>query len=241
MRLSPRLRHVVMGGSCLLVAFVAACNLSDDDSFGFGFGGAGSSGVVPVPTQPPQQPSPCDYAGEGYACNYGGPTQCEVGSGGNAYCNDLLKCTGYDWELESVVKPTREAGACALLCPVDPEPGLACDTPGAKRQICEYQLKTCGCGRPRAKMPDAGKKDANAEGGADAEASDAGSGDGGDGGDYVWTCVDPGPGCPRVRPRIGSPCVRPITCDYGTCTFDDGVAIRCSGGYWLKESSFCRP
>jgi hypothetical protein len=230
-------------GGFLFVAFVAACNLSDDDSgFGFPFGG-GSTGAIPTATATaPEKQSPCGYALEGYMCNYGGPSICESGKNGNANCNDFLKCSGSQWELEPSAKTAREAGACVQTCPTDESnpPATVCDPPISSTLICEYQLTTCGCGHPSdAGRIDGGKKDASAEGGVDAGASDAGKGDGGK---YVWTCVEPGPGCPRVRPRVGSPCVKPITCDYGACTFDDGLSVRCSGGYWLRDNStYCPP
>jgi hypothetical protein len=226
-------------GSLVFIAGVEACNLSDDDSgFGFFGGGGGSTGAVPTATAPPEKQSPCNYALEGYTCNSGGPSLCESGKNGNANCNDFLKCSGYQWELEPSARSAREAGACAQTCPTDPAtPGAACEPPISNTLICEYQLTTCGCGRP---ATDGGiKKDGSTEGGVDAGASDAGKADAGK---YVWTCVEPGPGCPRVRPRVGSPCVKPITCDYGACTFDDGLAVRCSGGYWLRDNSaFCPP
>ena len=228
-----RLRFVM--GSSLLLASLFACNLSDDDFLTPGpFGGSGGIPTA-VPTQTPEPVLPCTYATEGYACNYGGPNLCENGKSGNANCNDLLKCNGYEWELESIVKTKREAGVCSNTCPAEPTPGAACDTPSSRGLICDYQLTTCGCG---VLAGDAGKKDAGKpEGGTDSGFVDGGKADAGP---YVWTCVEPGPGCPRVRPRIGTPCVKPITCDYGSCTFDDGLSVRCSGGYWLKDTaSYC--
>ena len=62
---------------------------------------------------------------------------------------------------------------------------------------------------------------------------------------YEWRCIhaDQDAGCPRKRPRIGAECVRPLSCDYGTCVFEDGVVMDCYSGYWAKAttgSSGCR-
>ncbi len=234
--LSKKTRFVM--GASLFIGLIAACNLSDDDFFTTPFPGSSGTSGVPVPTASAEPVTPCTYANLGYACNYGGASICESGKNGNAECNDLLRCNGYEWELENGAKTKREAGVCNQVCPVEPvlQDGgapIACDQPASNALICEYQLTTCGCGHPTARKSDAGKTDAGTEAGVDAGFVDGGP-------PLVWTCVDPGPGCPRVRPRIGQPCVKQIACDYGACTFDDGLAVKCTGGYWLKDTqAFC--
>jgi hypothetical protein len=163
------------------------------------------------------------------------PERCEIGEHPNPLCNLEIVCTS-TWEVE------HDAATCEDECPADLvlEREGACDIPNAKTLRCEYpdQGYTCGCA-PVYTDPDAG------DAGPGEPADDAG--EIGDGGieepgripaTYVWRCVQPAPGCPRVRPRFGLQCVRPMTCDYGGCVFEDGwragLSVECSGGFWKK-------
>lgn len=165
-------------------------------------------------------PGPCATAAAGAACT-GGAADCEIGDHADLRCNLRLTCVARVW------RPEPTAGrACETGCPATAEPNRpdGCDGPSPGTVRCAYpdERLTCGCA-PR--IPDAGA-----------------SRDAGDGGVmYAWTCIETDAGCPRVRPRIGAACVRPMTCDYGACAFDDGVATRCYSGTWIREprSTLC--
>jgi hypothetical protein len=212
-----------------------SCSLNGfDDSFGSGgfFGGSSGSSFVDASTTVP--PSPCTTAVIGASCyTYSGASVCEIGDLANRSCNASIKCgNSYSWESDS------NGTSCDVDCPAvytEEVDGGACAAPNAATLQCAYIEGTCGCATP-ANIP----SDAGITGDADA-AGDAGSSDGGDAGPRIltWTCVKPAKGCPHVRPRLGSSCVRPIACDYGACVFDDGISVRCSGGFWVDDSRYC--
>ncbi len=53
-----------------------------------------------------------------------------------------------------------------------------------------------------------------------------------------WICDDPGAGCPDPRPEPGAACgASGATCNYGSCPFDSGVQMTCTGGVWIAQSS----
>jgi hypothetical protein len=54
----------------------------------------------------------------------------------------------------------------------------------------------------------------------------------------VWKCVSAEEECPKARPHVGAPCVRPMTCDYGSCLFE-GNAMECELGFWETSSVSC--
>jgi hypothetical protein len=227
-----------LGAAAAASAAVVACNL-DGTSFssspGFfpGSGGGLDSGVTQLP------PPPCDRASEGNSCGATALSVCEKGTNGNAKCNTVLRCeSGSRWDPDP--KET-----CSDDCPpqyAKERPDGACEAPLAHNLICEYPDGTCGCA-PASAVKDGGPDGDAGDGEADAEAPDAdvpdaGKSDGGkDAGPYVWTCVAPAAGCPRTRPRLGSRCVKPMTCDYGRCVFDDGLSVRCSSGFWSEAAT----
>jgi hypothetical protein len=219
----------IAGGAAVVAA---ACNLSDpfngiDSSGGFGGGGPSSSSGSSVPPGSTRT-FPCDHAAEGGTCSI--DTTCEVGDAANPACNAQLTCTGlYQWE-----DPGRQHETCATDCPgafSPTAPEATCRQPLSYTLICEYEEGTCGCAPvlPDGGLADADASDADAEAGGDADFDAASL-------TYAWTCVKPAAGCPHRRPRIGAPCVRPMTCDYGACVFMDGIAVTCNGGDSWVES-----
>ncbi len=51
-----------------------------------------------------------------------------------------------------------------------------------------------------------------------------------------WRCAPPpGKGCPAQRPSVGSDCVIPMDCDYGSCALGRAVVYSClSTGLWVQ-------
>jgi hypothetical protein len=191
-------------------AAALACNVGDTvHSPVTGDGSLRDASLAPVPATVPTPA--CDRAEVGAACT-NDPTLCEIGTHPSPSCNALLQCSGITWQL------SRAAATCAASCPSSPSPSEA-PAACAPTLRCEYDdaRTTCGCTRS---PPDGG------------DAGDAG--DGGDARDasYVWKCAEAAEGCPSTRPHVGAPCVLPITCDYGSCFFDERPAMRCLGGFW---------
>ncbi|HEX7604170.1 MAG TPA: hypothetical protein VF316_21275 [Polyangiaceae bacterium] len=56
-----------------------------------------------------------------------------------------------------------------------------------------------------------------------------------------WYCDVPAdPQCPTPRAKLGTTCTTPdLLCDYGACTFPDGTAMMCNGGYWQPTDVPC--
>ncbi len=212
-------------------ALVGACNLSNDYYPSPGFGGAPGSFFDAGSRSEPSHA--CDDPEEGASCYGVDPRSnlCETKVHANEACNARLRCDDYAWSAEPAVK--RD---CPTDCPSTYVTDLpdGCSAPNAGALLCEYPEGTCGCAPVRP-----GHADGGADGGEDVE--DAGGLDGGgDGGPtvYEWKCVTAEPGCPKTRPRAGAPCARRIECDYGSCVFEDGVAMACTG-VWSVESRWC--
>ncbi len=217
---------MALGTSTLVIA----CDLGVDYPFGPpGFGGA------PAPVfdagAPREHPDTCDVD-EGDSCF--GPTAdaCETKKHANPTCNGSLDCTGSVWKRRPAARST-----CASECPAaygedQPE---ACAIPNAGTLICEYFEGTCGCAPVLPVDADAGDAGDAGEDAEDAGESDGGETDAGSLRRYEWRCIKAEAGCPRMRPVIGSDCVRPMTCDYGDCLFEDGIRMRCYSGTWSSE------
>lgn len=219
-------------------ALLAACNFGSDISFGSGggFSGGSSSGTVPGEPTPP---GPCESAQVGSGCGRSSLV-CEQPGSANAACNAHVSCDGEVWQVEPPVEP-----ACATECPkayVDELPD-GCAVENADTLLCAYPEGTCGCVPVFADAPDAGPADAGDADDAGEGYEDAGHSDAGDSGPapraYTWKCVTPEAGCPRTRPLTGAQCVRPLSCDYGACLFEDGVRMRCYSGRWSVEERAC--
>ncbi len=232
------------GGLVVACAIVAAC--SDDP------------GPTPTPTSRREAPTPrfasgpaCETAGVGRACT--GPELCEIGDADDLSCNRHLRCNGFAWELADSARTGNGARACTVCA------GIEAGTCGA---LCgsEDEGVICGCttaadaGREVARDggADADSGDAETDASIDAEA-DAGDADAAHDAETdtapdaevaaapidPWRCVGIRRGCPRRRPRVGEPCVKPMSCDYGACVLDRGVSMACSGGFWTEEMIAC--
>jgi len=218
------------GAALATSSLVIACDLGNDFSFVRpGFPGARGAAVDAGSVREP--PDPCDVA-EGERCSFSKTDVCETKEHANPACNESLHCDNDRWR-----RRPAERSTCAIDCPsqyVDDLPD-ACAAPNAGTLMCEYPEGTCGCAPIHPLDADAG------DGGDESDAGEHGEGTP-DGGDvdagptlYEWTCVPAARGCPRTRPRAGSACVRPMTCDYGACLFEDGVAMDCDGGTWQPQ------
>jgi hypothetical protein len=45
--------------------------------------------------------------------------------------------------------------------------------------------------------------------------------------------------CPAERPAIGTACGGGAVCDYGSCLFKHGTAVRCDGNHWVTTEVDC--
>jgi hypothetical protein len=202
----------------LCAALAAAC--SSASAVGVS-GGTGPSGAVMAPTGPnaAEPPSFCPPSppNERDPCVFS-TSACEYGNSAIPGCNVRFNCEQEQWQ--PVQSWQLECGerCCGAPCPESfdgLEPGGACATPGT---LCTYYEGTCGC--------------------LDGDAGDADAG-GADAGAPTWTCVRPERGCPAKRPAIGSECVRPMDCDYGSCAFGTNLAVTCSGSVWIESTPPC--
>ncbi|MBX3262584.1 MAG: hypothetical protein KF782_23085 [Labilithrix sp.] len=215
---------------------LAACNLGSDGTFvsGGGFGGGSRPFTDGGTTSAPR--GPCDTAEPGASCYESQQLACEQGDSANMACNAHVRCDSYLWELEP-----PEKARCATECPpayVEELPD-GCAVENAGTLLCAYPEGTCGCAPVFSDAADAGADGGeDGQGDEDAGESDAGGVDAGPVA-YTWKCVTPEAGCPRTRPLAGAACVRPLSCDYGDCLFEDGVRMRCYSGHWTVERGAC--
>jgi hypothetical protein len=262
-------RRAIFGIMVVVLGIVAgtACNLDGkyDSSGGFGSSGftSGTSGRGFFDAQTPSaRSSVCDNAVLYGACgsisssssssssgtssgqNVTRSDECELGDDPNPVCNTRLECQSQKWI------PIDPPVACTHNCPdsllLDRDGG--CEGPDAKTLRCEYpdEAYTCGCAPF---YTDGGVADGGTSGNPVGD-----SGTKVDGGKppkpgripagYKWTCVKPAAGCPRERPRLGAACVKPLSCDYGRCVFEDGeedgLELRCYGRSWERQTgTYC--
>jgi hypothetical protein len=211
----PDARAVLLG--LALAAVAAACTSSNAVEISGGFGG-GPVGAVGPPDAPPPCPDRLPTGGEPCPRT---PTVCEYGSSPQLGCNAVAICqSGFRWAVEL-------PAMCAETCPPtweDLPEGTRCSVDGA---LCRYVEATCGCaagpGDPDAGDPDAGELEAGAP--------PPGS----------WRCVRPAPGCPARMPLEDAPCVRPMTCDYGSAVFGRPLTFDCDGRSWRSYDGFSFP
>lgn len=211
-------------------SLVVACDLGDDLLFPPtpGFGGTGAFFDAGSRSNPK---SACDDITEGARCFASQATACEAKEHANLACNSVMRCSASAWR-----RTPPERDECAAECPsayVAERPD-ACAFPNAGTLVCEYPEGTCGCAPVRPVKPDAGDGADGGDDSTDAGETDAGEADAGPV-VYEWRCVTPEAGCPRTRPAVGTECVRPMSCDYGDCVFEDGVRMRCYSGDWATE------
>jgi hypothetical protein len=218
---------VVIAGATAIVACSSATSFTETGgSFGRAggvgpVGSTGSSGFGGTepprcPTDPPTPGTSC--AGFASICTYGPDVREE--------CVELYECNIGRW--------AEATGSCQVQCPktfAEIAPGTPC---GDHLMACSYDEGTCGCFNDDPQLPPP----------SEAGAVDASSTDGGDAGKDggftrplapgVWKCVAPPADvtCPSARPRVLDACVKPVTCDYGTCELGQDLSYDCSGGIW---------
>jgi hypothetical protein len=217
------------------VIAVAACSSSSFETVNASGGFAGSGGVGGASTEPSSPPTAGRAPSSSQRCPPEPPTATYCGSipaGGCGYgpdvrneCNDHYDCDGTKW--------VHTQPACMNDCPksyYDIAQGAACPDSNVG---CSYDEGTCGCvaSGPTPTPPDGG-------------ASDAAT-DGGDGGTKppptpgTWVCVAPPTtaGCPSARPRELDDCVKPVTCDYGSCPLGKNLHYECTQLTWLRSQT----
>jgi hypothetical protein len=140
---------------------------------------------------------------------------CQYGSDPDIACDTLSVCTPGNGESFWVTTtPVTTAG----VCPTSRPGTAACPaTYPASGQSC---TATAECAYP--------------EGLCTCSMFSAGSG-------FVFTCEDPGAGCPEPRPQPGTPCNDPNaeeTCVYGDCDVaGEDLQLGCENGIWTVVGS----
>jgi hypothetical protein len=209
----------------LLALVVAACSSRDPaelDPIPAAPGAVGTSPGVALTESdlfcPPQRPK------ERYDCTLPG-SSCEYGGSPDLTCDAIVDCAGIGVG-RSVWTSRAPNSACVphdcprsfgdivvgSPCEIDVDGGPAGDD---AEYLCGYDQGTCGC----TTGPD----------GAHAHARN-------------WQCAAP-PGfsrCPNQRPSLGAPCdVLGVTCDYGSCDFKHGTAVKCASNHWVAVMIAC--
>jgi hypothetical protein len=177
-----------------------------------------TSGALPMPGFD----SPCGYEAPavGTDCAVTRNSQvpwegtCEYGHDLDSNCNTTFECTGI-WQMLPQSSCSR-----SYRCPDtigEIAPGSPCSDVSFG---CSYLEGTCAC------VADPGS--IKADGGDTMEAGAGGR----------WRCTPPPEGdCPAQRPSIGSDCVRPMTCDYGSCALQRDLVYSCLAGWWVQGDS----
>lgn len=217
--------------SAATISALAACSSASIESFGGSFassatagesrgvGGTGTATAVEEPRCPTERPKGTDFCNSpGAVCTYGPDVRED--------CNDTYECRSGRWLAST---PT-----CAADCPKSFDAiaqGAVCPDSDV---ACSYDEATCGCVGSEVPVDppdDAGAGDAATDGGAD----------GGEGGmtftprPGVWKCVPPPTTvpCPSARPRVLDPCVKEVSCDYGSCELGPRALVyTCGQGFW---------
>lgn len=216
------MKELVLGGLLFVgLGVTIACNsVASTPSFGI-VGSAGPIAAVPPgrASQPASFDAPCPgytppIAGASCSDIIGTPSwdrTCEYGHDLDRDCNDVFECNGR-WRRNT-------QSSCNGRCPDTIDkivPGSRCDD----SMGCSYLEGTCACV-------------------LDAFEDDGGTDDGGQVPNVShWHCApSPKDGCPAQRPPLGSDCVRPMTCDYGSCTISRDVTYACEGRIWVQGDS----
>jgi hypothetical protein len=208
---------------------VVGCNVYADpiDNGSFTFGGAPSAAVLDSSPDaghftwcPPDRPV------DDSVCNIPGSV-CEYGETPDITCNPRVECvesavpTDGTGSLPPAWLTSPAVGGCVVhTCPTaftDVHPGDSCDGPDGgtvTEYLCGYPQGVCGC----TTGPDGSHVHARR-----------------------WDCapLPPAP-CPAERPHIGQTCSSGgLTCDYGSCIFNHGTAVRCDGNAWQATEVTC--
>jgi hypothetical protein len=209
-------------GAALLGTLACSANVELSTSATESFAGeapAPPAAVSSVPTNVPFFGCPGYTPPEvGSSCNVfpaiDSSGTCEYGHDLEPACNDLFKCLG-QW--------TREPrSSCFGRCPDSFQEIVAGAPCGDTAVGCSYLEGTCACVADDGSTP-----------------SDAGTGDGGATSQTTpkghWRCAPPpARTCPAQRPAVGSDCVHPMTCDYGSCILGRPAAFSCEGSVWVR-------
>ncbi len=197
----------------LVGGFAVACGGSTASIDGGTTNDSGSSGDSGNGSDAGTAPCPSSPPTGGTACTK--PAVCEYGSSPNRACNVVATCSGGSWSLSA---PATCGGKNPPKCPAtyaSVPRGQSCSD--AYPTDCTYPEGICSCTYSGGPVP------------LDAAAAS------------TWHCDVPSdPKCPSPRPKLGTACSTPnLLCDYGACTFPDGTAMRCEGGYWNATDVPC--
>jgi hypothetical protein len=130
---------------------------------------------------------------------------CEYGSNPRWACDTVALCSSSGWQV------SPPASDCPTpTCPTGVQPGASCDGAQSCDDSSASRTAFCSCvsGGP-----------VHSDGGPPGS----------------WICTAAAPGCPAVRPRLGSACAEPnLDCDYGICAGPSGLDVMCSEGTWIQ-------
>jgi len=155
-------------------------------------------------------PASCPAAAptDGSACD--GAIECEYGVDPDLRCDTLVTCESGAWTTTQTPSSANCSSTNSAACPsTNTGLGGACTSVGT---TCVYPEERCACATRCGMLGFLG-----ADGGPSAQ----------------WCCPDAPPstpGCPSVRPRVGSACSGGGVCDYGFCS--GNVALECTAGTW---------
>ncbi len=157
---------------------------------------------------------PASLPAIGSACTPEG-AECEYGTSVYTACNTTVACAQGAWRAQ-MFGGTCPSGPRPTVCAAsfgDVPRGATCAPQGTE---CAYAQGACRC-----------------------EFGGFGPPPPQDGGGALptWHCDDPEPGCPPIRPRVGSTCNGPahMFCMYRECAFGE----ECTDGYWHASPVAC--
>jgi hypothetical protein len=199
-----------------------------------GCGGATASGGGPDAgaTSPDSEaPSPdggasleagstgCPGAAPSGGAGCAGTLVCEYGSDPDVRCDTLARCESGQWTVTPPARGVECATTSAPECPASFANLSTQDSCDPVDISCFYPQARCSCathcGMAVFLAPDGGPM-------------------------ATWCCLGPSgqPGCPTLRPRIGTACSAPMLfCDYGGCS--GNVSLECKDGVWQPEVIAC--
>jgi hypothetical protein len=221
MKTIHRMSWVWVWAVVALACVTCACGGSVAGAGADGGGGpdGGSDQSYPPVAQTPPGPSPVcpdDAPAVGTPCTQN-MLQCEYGNAWwDVACDVVVQCMSGQWAADTSLggtcapKPGPNSADCPPAIPMDlgPNDNDMMTACSQAGEQCSYRDGTCTCVVS-----------------ADAAAPS------------YWECV-PGPGCPGIRPPLGSSCMGAdagMECPYElTC---GGYAQICQGGVWQSSSS----
>jgi hypothetical protein len=183
-------------------------------------GGAVADGSTTLPDGATQDaavgPGACPAAlpAIGGACT--GTLECEYGSAPDVSCDTVVECSAGSWAAKSSPSGAScQAAPNPAACPSSYATLVTQTSCTPEGTACDYPEANCTCAT---------------------QCQMVGSMT------LFWCCPDAPssvPGCPTIRPRIGSACATPeATCDYGGCS--GNVTLQCSSdGTWQPIMTAC--